>query len=73
MYARLSVNFCTLIAKTFVLIRHFYCTKIQLLFEPAILSTNIFFFFYILSYQSDSLRSTKNRLSDTNSFEDRPK
>ena len=32
-----------------------------------------FFFFYILSYQSDSLRSTKNRLSDTNSFEDRPK
>ena len=30
--------------KTFVLIRHFYCTKIQLLFEPAILSTNIFSF-----------------------------
>ena len=46
MYARLSVNFCTLIAKTFVLIRHFYCTKIQLLFEPAILSTNIFSFLY---------------------------
>lgn len=33
----------------------------------------LFFLFYILSYQSDSLRSTKNRLSDTNSFEDRPK
>ena len=44
MYARLSVNFCTLIAKTFVLIRHFYCTKIQLLFKPAILSPNKFSF-----------------------------
>ena len=44
MYAQLSVNFCILIAKTFVLIRHFYSTKIQLLFKTAILSPNKFSF-----------------------------
>ena len=27
---------------------------------------NLFFLFYILSYQSDSLTSTKNQLSNTN-------
>ena len=58
--------------KTFVLIRHLL-HKNTTTFWTCNPFHKYFFFFYILSYQSDSLRSTKNRLSDTNSFEDRPK